>query len=524
MKNEGKLLNKEYIYFFFLISFLPILIFVFSNFLKPDFIILRNLYYFFFIFFFNILIYFFFAKFYSIISSIKLIFFSNIFIFFSNYIEYFFYKYLLSINLIRPYYFYVIILALYVIIIKKIFFKKNNNTKNFVEILNKFLSIFFIFNIIFISINLLKKNIAYKDNIYLDLEKSNLTEIVNNNVFKKQNIYFIVLDGFQDFETFDNITKIYTEEINEFKNYLILNNFKIENSIRSSSIVTPISMGQTLSMNYLISEDIKYNLNLFFPIQDKWLKNDLPVINILKKRGYNINYYNSGLIPNKICNQEITVCLSRKTFFIEQDLIFLNNTPILRFLAKLFEMKFYLKILFPGLYEISDFVQDYKKMDIISNNGEFFYIHGIIPHAPYRFDRNCNYLDKLVINEVDRDYEEQYLCAIKQAKNLLNAIKSKDNNAIIILMSDHGSRLGGIEGPDYKIRELTNPEMIQLSSPLYAFSSVGCDIKKKILNTVNTFRAIFSCLDNKDYDFLDSKSILVGYPNWENPNDIFILK
>ena len=49
-------------------------------------------------------------------------------------------------------------------------------------------------------------------------------------------------------------------------------------------------------------------------------------------------------------------------------------------------------------------------------------------------------------------------------------------------------------------------------------------IERKIENTINTFRAVFSCLDNKDYDFLESKTILVGYPDWENPFDIFFLK
>ena len=80
---------------------------------------------------------------------------------------------------------------------------------------------------------------------------------------------------------------------------------------------------------------------------------------------------------------------------------------------------------------------------------------------------------------------------------------------------------GRIEKIDYKIRNLTTPQRIQLSSPLFAIKSNQCLIDRKIENTINTFRAVFSCLDNKDYDFLESKTILVGYPDWENPFDVF---
>lgn len=521
MKNIKKLLDHENIFFIFQLSFLPVLIFISSNYLKSDFNFFRNLYYFLSISFINLFLYFFFSKFYSIKLIIKLIFFINIFIFFSKFFEFLFYEYLLSWDLIRPFYFYIFLLIIYFITIKKVFFDNETNLKNFVKNLNKFFIIMISLNLIIISYNLIKRNFIIKN---YNLSENKLTDIKLNNIYKKSNIYLIVLDSFQDFNSFKNIVKKNEEEINEFYNYLVSNNFKVENFIRSSSIVSPISMGQILSMNYLIPEDQKYDPNLFYLIQDKWIKNDLPVINILKKRGYNFNYYNSGLIHNKTCNEKVDNCLSRKSFLVEQDLIFLNTTPILRIFAKFKKNEFYYKVLYPGLYEITDFVKDYEKMKIIPNNAEFFYIHGVIPHAPYRFDRNCNYLSEQVIQDEDNNYIEQYLCAIKQAKNLLNIIKSKDNKSIIILLSDHGHKIGGIEGPDYKIRNLTTPQMIQLSSPLFAIKNNQCLIERKIENTINTFRAVFSCLDNKDYDFLESKTILVGYPDWENPFDIFFLK
>lgn len=524
MKNIKKLIDNKNIFFILQFSFLPVLIFISSNYLKPDFNLLRNLYYFFIISFINLSLYFFFLKFYSIKLIIKLIFFINIFIFFSKFFEYLFYGYLLSWELIRPFYFYIFLLIFYFIIIKKAFFKSEINLNNFVKNLNKFFIIIISLNLIIISYNLIKKNFITESYKNSNTGENKLTDIITNNIYKKSNIYLIVLDSFQDFNSFKDIVKKYEEEINEFYNYLVSNNFKVENSIRSSSIVSPISMGQILSMNYLIPEDQKYDPNLFHLIQDKWIKDDLPVINILKKRGYKFNYYNSGLQQNKICNEKIDNCLSRKSFLIEQDLIFLNTTPILRIFAKFQKNEFYYKVLFPGLYEITDFVKDYEKMKIIPNSAEFFYIHGVIPHAPFRFDRNCNYLSELVIQDEDNDYIEQYLCAIKQATNLLNTIISKDNDSIIILLADHGHYIGGIEGPDYKIRNLTTPQMIQLSSPLFAIKSNQCLIDRKIENTINTFRAVFSCLDNKDYDFLESKTILVGYPDWENPFDIFFLK
>ena len=92
--------------------------------------------------------------------------------------------------------------------------------------------------------------------------------------------------------------------------------------------------------------------------------------------------------------------------------------------------------------------QDLKK-DIMSKKYDLIFVHSLVPHTPYGFDKNCNYDGKRSIlnrytplEEKIKQHNLERICVIKFLRNFLNDLK-KDNlidNIDLTVLSDHGAR------------------------------------------------------------------------------------
>ena len=58
------------------------------------------------------------------------------------------------------------------------------------------------------------------------------------------------------------------------------------------------------------------------------------------------------------------------------------------------------------------------------------------PHWPYRHDQNCNY-KKFKGKTNFEGYKNSYLCIAKRIEDIIKIIDEIDNNAIVIVQSDH---------------------------------------------------------------------------------------
>ena len=181
----------------------------------------------------------------------------------------------------------------------------------------------------------------------------------------------------------------------------------------------------------------------------------------------------------------------------------------------------------PERYELDELTNHIEKKDFSEKT--FFYIHGMLPHAPYRYNSNCS-LHSRIVNLSDKkatekEYLNQFQCATKQIENLIKKIIKIDTDAaVIVIVSDTGSYVG-FENLNPDITQINFKQQKQISSVFLAIKKTPyCKDGFETPNvTSNLFRYIFSCLDNEKYPEDIKKVSIVGYPDWPNFDKVKIL-
>lgn len=127
---------------------------------------------------------------------------------------------------------------------------------------------------------------------------------------------------------------------------------------------------------------------------------------------------------------------------------------------------------------------------------KFVYVHLMLPHFPFAFDRNGNVADTDRFTDWNR-YLDNYIYSIKVAQTMINNIllaADADNPPVIVLQSDHGarnhmtSRAGSAVLPDYP-EEFTTLILNALYLPGYDQTSLPQN-----LDPIDTFPIIFNHL------------------------------
>tara|TARA_A100001234_G_scaffold221557_1_gene238387 strand:+ start:1224 stop:2768 length:1545 start_codon:yes stop_codon:yes gene_type:complete len=503
------------------IIFIP-LEFLLQNFYKSEFIISRIFIYFI-VFFIGVVLIFSFNKYLLKLDNINNIFFifvSEIIIFNSSSYEKLLQSNFQKIISIEFYFF------LFLIIFLILFFLKNKKLN--IKIAH-FIILFSILNLIYnFSLNTFFKNkkiFAFDKQQLLNLSHQNkiYEQISEKSQFNNPNIFFIVMDSFQDLK---NLKKIYDYYPNNFVEFLNSKKFEIKEKTYSTSIITAASMSNMLNMvnNFYYNKD-KIDLDTFSFLESQWFNSKNSVQRILKQRGYKYFYYKSGIFGPK-CPELADKCFESKNFLKEQDIFLINKTPFLRVYARLFDKTAYLKLRHPERYELDELTNDIEKKDFSEKT--FFYIHSMLPHAPYRYNSNCS-LHSRIVNLSDKratekEYLNQFQCATKQIENLINKIIKIDTDAMIVIVSDTGSYVG-FENLNPDITRINFKQQEQISSVFLAIKKTSyCKYNFETPNvTSNLFRYIFSCLDNEKYPEDIKKVSIVGYPDWPNFDKVKIL-
>jgi len=355
-----------------------------------------------------------------------------------------------------------------------------------------FNTFFIINNIDFEYINLSKNFETYDEN-KLEFYKFN----------KKPNIHFIILDSYSSEEL---ISHYYPLDNLFLFNYLKKNNFYVKKNAISHYNSTVKSIPAIFNSNYFNKELLIKNTSWQKIWKNSFEVND--VKKILLKNEYDIqslfckyNYYsekkNCKSVDNLSFISEFNMTLSKALFF---------NTP----LKYLFELKILNKekiYYFEKYSDLSKLILNQK-----NNNPIFNYIHFAIPHAPYVFDRNCNFKelsnDQIVdnnkllnIKNLKSGYYENYLCASQFTSKIITNILNKDKNSIIVLISDHGPHINIDQTPE----QINYTDIMDWHSILLSIRiENNCRNNfEKNLSHVNLFRIIFNCLNDKKYSLLD---------------------
>ena len=307
-------------------------------------------------------------------------------------------------------------------------------------------------------------------------------------------IYYIVLDEFAGFQAMREYWRY--NEVDDFVNFLKERGFFVAEESHGSSIDTLHQMAIRLNyQDYPLGEE---HIQTYF--------NDIAdnrVMRLLRTQGYTtvvfdetkmgypsaksvradyLYEYGSSSIPQSKAG-------AYRFYFDEFGELVIGNTMLCIVAEEYKENS-------PLMAQHSDMI--FFTVDHIANkkisSPKFVYIHLLLPHSPFRFDRNGGITDSDHSSNWNY-YLDNYIFSIKIARSLIDHILMEadpKNPPIILMQSDHGARNSLTEGsiilPNYP-EEFKTLILNAFYIPGYDYSNLPQD-----LNPINTFPMVFNHL------------------------------
>jgi hypothetical protein len=256
---------------------------------------------------------------------------------------------------------------------------------------------------------------------------------------KKPDIYLIVADEYAGKQTLNDIFKF---DNLEFENGLGKRGFHIINGTRSNYNATVFSMASFFGMGYIQNlRDTLVNHFDMFACREIIKKNNFQ--HFLESNGYEIFNCSMFEFNNKKNLVHTPFFVTKKEYFISQTFIrrFFNRVGF-NFVSKA-EIQKWENI---HLYNNNKTFDAALKIPLRNTtNPVFAYIHLMLPHRPYYFDKNSNPAAPEILLESARYNKSAYIDYLQYSnKKILDLIDQIQKNSvrppIIILMSDHGFR------------------------------------------------------------------------------------
>jgi len=330
-------------------------------------------------------------------------------------------------------------------------------------------------------------------NHQLSYELTNLSEL---NSTEKPDIYYIILDGYGG-------TKRMKQDLG-FDNYQFLSEltnrgFFASDLSSSNYPSTKWTMPSILSMNYLPSQEKEQSNYEYYS-----LRNEIFNANEVMRNFHYLDYEiiqnaPDGFFTQKFLFTDQIFCQQEKLNQSKFTKMFLRTT-ILNYLNGLIDQNVKRESILCGFSEISNLTEKNDKPI-------FVYMHINVPHPPYVFGSNGEYVIGGKIQTEEGSYvdERKYIDSIKFAnKEILQTIDNileQNEKSIIIIQSDHGY--------DFEIN-YENPSEISLKQRFSNLNAIylpddNKDIFYEGITPVNTFRIIFNEYFGTSYEILEDR-------------------
>ena len=364
------------------------------------------------------------------------------------------------------------------------------------EILKIFLLFFFLSGWLLPGVQIAIKALNNNPTL-LRFEESDLKIDSNKNIFSsKENVYFILLDGYASEETFERLS--YNNDI--LYDYLGEEGF-IRLGQNGSYNVTYLALASIFNLTYPVVEgDPKFTKRLgFYP---NMLSNEIApnLIQQLKHLGYDFVFSGNSWSG---CDPKHVTCLKYIThrFLNRESSVLLSKTIFGRY-----------------LYLITD--HDYDAMSILiknfnsiakDKNSKFYFLHHFSPHPPY-LSEDCQTLkSRSLIAWEPKDYVKTVECVNEKAMKLISTISTHDPSGIIVVQSDHGpaTRMNGVD-LSYHHEDMSMKNRIGIINSVKVPKECHQWLKSS-LGPINTIRFVLSCLERKEPQYVEEKTYITAY-------------
>lgn len=312
-------------------------------------------------------------------------------------------------------------------------------------------------------------------------------------------IYYIIVDGYARNDT---LTNTFHFNNSKFTKYLTNKGFYIAHKSSSNYPMTHLSLASSLSMEYINPVLKQYgnkDNNPYFEL----IKN-ARITTYLKEAGYDYITIASGWGPTNEPSIHSDYHFNRKLSALNNYYqSILMQTPLKPWLG-INEAKLRL-FAFTTLAHIPK----------LNTRPKFTFLHLVMPHAPYLFDRKGNIVDLSGAMYEHRSQKEQYIEQLqflndKLIETIDTILAKSTKTPIIIIQADHGSE---ISLENFKMGP---PSLEQIRERFAIFNAYygPAEFKEKLYPTitpVNSFRIILNALKIGNWDNLPDKNYFQWY-------------
>ena len=326
-------------------------------------------------------------------------------------------------------------------------------------------------------------------------------------------IYYIILDRYASASTLE---EMYDFDNSEFIEYLSERGFYVASESRSNYLKTAPSLASSLNMEYInyLSEEVGEESDDLEPIYA--MLENYEVWHFLKARGYQFIHFGSWWEPTRV-NKYADVNLNHCQV-PEFSMLLLETTMVYPIVEESSKLPDWLRAPFVEefrtLHRDSVLYNFEKLAEVPSMEGpNFVFAHMFIPHSPYVFDRDGNYLTLEEANERSRtvNYVDQLVFANKKVMALLDELlSSSEVPPIIILQADEGPfpLRYELDEDNFRWEEATEAELREKMGILNAYylPNVDTSLLYPSITPVNSFRVVFNLYFGADFELLEDKS------------------
>ena len=304
----------------------------------------------------------------------------------------------------------------------------------------------------------------------------------------KPDIYYIILDGYARLDT---LKEFYRYDNRAFYQELRRRGFYVADQSRSNYMMTHLCLASILEMRYL-DEDFKKvgpkssnKLHFYKAIYRNAAGRHL------RDEGYRYVHFDTmfgGTETSEVADIRYNV---RPAWMRSEFMTVMVRTTMLRALEPSMAQ---------SIRSMTREVMEIPKME----GPTFTFLHLLIPHNPYVFDRDGNERANIPVTlqfeektggwSGKKEYVDQLVYASRRILEVVDAIiANSPQPPIIILQSDHGSASSYRSRQPQKKRERFYRERTGILNAWYAPEAVKAQLTRDMA-PVNTFRVLFSTL------------------------------
>jgi len=369
------------------------------------------------------------------------------------------------------------------------------------------------------SIQIIWSKIQSIDFTKSNIKKRDISENFGQDFVRAKNppnVYYFVPDCYM---RSDRVKKVLNYDNQPFLDKLSELGFYIADKSYSNYPTTFLSLSSLLAMDYVATEDMKpfTNKEKFFEI----LSGKNATVNRFKKHGYQFARMGPGRWDPGRCTGNEDICLNKKSGFSELDYMFWGSTPVLAVVRKLNLVTTNPKSTF------TDIKQSLENLKI--DDPLFVFGHILMPHPPYIFDKECNLISAKNLNQgvgtggwwgekAEKFYLGELRCVNKQIAKLVEYITNNDPESIIVIQADTGTHFGYEGDVDIMDKPLSKWSKRDLEENYANLTAIK--VPKKYykwlypsISQVNTFRLLFSMIENKKLPLINDYSYSTHYEN-----------